>query len=289
MDVPDAADPGPPALPARAWRAPSHRLLARAALLAGVLLLLPVSRPAQADAWDEVRARGALRWGNDAEGGQPYIFTDPARPDVLTGFEVDFAGALCARLGLQSRFVQNNWDLLVPALRQGGSFEVIIAGLERTPANLAKVDLSRPYFAFGQQLVARADDPRVAGPESLRGRSVGVLSATASHRLAETWPGVEVRVYPDNVNYFRDLEVGRIDAVLADSPIARVHTAGNPRLRLAGPSFAPGFYSVAVNPGETNLLARIDEAIAGLVADGTLQRIYAKYDLWDAGQAALAG
>lgn len=229
-----------------------------------------------------------LRWANDAEGGAPYIFHPPDHPDQLVGFEVELAEALCARLGCQSRFVQYNWANLIPGLRQGGNFDIVIAALERTPENLAQVAMSRPYFTFGQQLVTRAEDTHLKTLADLQGRRIGVLASTLSHRLATRQPGLDVRVYDENVNYFRDLELGRLDAVLTDSPIAAVHLEHRPRLRRAGPPFAPSHYAIAVPPGATALLARIDAALGELIHDGTLERIDRRYQLWDAAQAALA-
>jgi len=258
-------------------------------LFQAVCILFLFLSPARADAWADIQSRGVLRWGDDAEGGAPYIFHPDDNADRLIGFEVEFAADLARRLGVRDEFVQNNWDMLLPALRQGGNFDIAIAGLERTPENLGKVDMSRPYFAFGQQLVCRVSDPTFQSLDALRGRPIGVLSATASHRLLEKLGGFDIRIYQDNVNYFRDLEVGRIDAVLADSPIAQVNLVGNDLLRPAGPPFDPGHYAVAVPPGETNLLARIDEAILDMIRDGTLQRIYTKYGLWDVAQEGLLG
>jgi len=276
----DPATARTPAVPGR-WLSALRFLLL---LLSTLHTAFPETR---ADAWDDIRARGVIRWGDDAEGGAPYIYHPDDDADRLIGFEVDFAADLARRLGVRDEFVQNNWDMLLPALRQGGSFDIAIAGLERTPENLGKVAMSRPYFAFGQQLVTRVADSSIQSLEPLRGRPIGVLSATASHRLLERLGGFDIRIYQDNVNYFRDLELGRIDAVLTDSPIARVNLAGNDRLRAAGPPFEPGYYAVAVPPGETNLLARIDEAIEAMTRDDTLRRIYAKYGLWDADQERL--
>jgi len=229
-----------------------------------------------------------LRWANDAEGGAPYIFHPPDHPDQLVGFEVELAQALCERLGCQSRFVQYNWANLIPGLRQGGNFDIVIAALERTPENLAQVAMSRPYFTFGQQLVTRAQDTGIQTLADLQGRRIGVLASTLSHRLATRQPGLDVRVYDENVNYFRDLELGRLDAVLTDSPIAEVHLKDHPRLRRAGPTFAPSHYAIAVPLGATALLARINETLGRLIADGTVQSIYSRYGLWDEAQAGLA-
>lgn len=242
--------------------------------------------PLRADTWDDVRQRGELRYGNDAEGGAPYIFHDPAKPDQLLGFEVEFADALAARLGVKARFVQNNWDMLLPALADPEKFDLVIAGLERTPENLAKTAMSRPYFVFGQQLVVRADDTATRTLADLKGRPVGVLSASASHHLAEA-AGVVAKVYQDNVNYFADLEVGRLEAVLTDTPIAAENLKRHPLLKAAGESFEPGHYAVALRPNDVTLLAAVNDAIAALAADGTLRRIYQRYGVWNAAQETL--
>ena len=249
----------------------------------GCLLLLA----AHAGTWEDIQRRGSLRWGNDAEGGAPYIYHPPDRPTDLVGFEVEFAHALSARLGVQSEFVQNNWDMLVPALQEGSHFDVIIAGLERSPENLAKIDMSRPYFIYGQQLVVPTSDTHTTRLEDLRGKRVGVLSASGSHHLAERAGGIDVRVYQDNVNYFSDLELGRLDAVLTDTPIAQANLAGRPALHAVGAPFALGAYAVGVRSGDTNLLERINDAIGALATDGSLERIYRKYSLWNSDQQAL--
>ncbi|MBL9173275.1 MAG: ABC transporter permease subunit [Verrucomicrobiales bacterium] len=255
----------------------------RGLLVAGCLVFLA----AHGDTWGEIQRRGILRWGNDAEGGIPYIYHPPDRPTELVGFEVEFANALAERLGVRSEFVQNNWDMLVPALQDGSHFDVIIAGLERSPENLAKIDMSRPYFIYGQQLVVPAADTHTARLEDLRGKRVGVLSASGSHHLADRTDGIDVRVYQDNVNYFSDLELGRLDAVLTDTPIAQANLAGRPALHPAGTPFALGAYAVGVRTGDTNLLLRINDAIGTLAVDGSLERIYRRYSLWNSDQQAL--
>ena len=252
------------------------------------VLLACLGLSGRAEDWSAVQQRGILRWGGDAEGGAPYCFHDAGETDRLIGFEVEFASALADRLGVKAGFVQNNWDLLVPALQGGEAFDVIIAGLERTPDNLSKVAMSRPYFAYGQQLVVRADSRHITSLDQLSRKAVGVLSSSASHRLAEARGDLDVRVYPDNVNYFQDLKLGRIDAVMTDTPIARLNLAREPSLAAAGPPFAFGFYSVAVRQEDHELLRRIDPAIEELIRNGTLETIYRKYDVWGPDQRSLA-
>ena len=48
--------------------------------------LLLAATPALADGLAGVKARGELRWGGDVQGGEPYVYEDPASPGKLVGF-----------------------------------------------------------------------------------------------------------------------------------------------------------------------------------------------------------
>src|SRR5437762_640471 len=82
-----------------------------------------------------------LVWAADAEGGAPYTFPDPKDPAHIIGFEVDLANALAARMGRKARFVQNQWDGLVPGLERG-EYNVVINGLEITPERAERIHFS---------------------------------------------------------------------------------------------------------------------------------------------------
>jgi polar amino acid transport system substrate-binding protein len=238
------------------------------------------------DALGSIRQRGTLRWGADAEGGAPYVFHEPSAPDKLTGFEADLANALAARLKVRAEMVQENWDMLVPALRQQ-SFDIILNGLERTPENAVRVELSRPYLVYNQQLVVLASRTNVQGLKDLAGASIGVLSGSVSLRVLQAHPEITTRIYQGNAETFRDLKVGRLAAVLVDSPVAIHFARPDAELRLAGEGFAPGYYAIGVPLGETGLRQAIDQGLEELLADGTLEKIHRRYHLWDPGQEAL--
>src|SRR6266480_8015431 len=103
-----------------------------------LLFLLFLATPVAARAQE-------LVWAADAEGGAPYTFPDPRNPAHNIGFEVDLAEALAARMGRKARFVQNQWDGLVPGLERG-EYEVVINGLEITAERAEKINFSNPYF-----------------------------------------------------------------------------------------------------------------------------------------------
>ncbi len=255
----------------------------------GILILLALhpgfSRAA--DTLASIRQRGELRWGADAEGGAPYVFPDPARPERYIGFEKDLAGALAAKLGVKAVMVQNSWEQLVPGLLRG-NFDIILNGLELTPENQRQIVMSRPYFSYSQQIITRKETAGLDRPELLKGKTVGILAGSAAQRLLEKQGGVEVKVYPGNVESFRDLKAGRIEAVLLDLPIAIFYARQDKDLRFAGEPFADGFYGIGVRPEDKALLETLNRSIAELVADRTLEKIYSRYGLWNSGQERLA-
>src|SRR5690242_3653027 len=120
------------------------------------LLFAGASQLFAADHLQEVKKRGVLLWGADAEGGAPYVYPDPQRPERLIGFEVELADALAAKLGVKARMVQNQWDQLIPALERG-NFDIILNGLEMIPENQARIAMSQPYFVYAQQIVVRQE------------------------------------------------------------------------------------------------------------------------------------
>jgi polar amino acid transport system permease protein/polar amino acid transport system substrate-binding protein len=255
--------------------------LARSAVL--LLISAALHAAAATDALQRLQSGGILKWGADAEGGAPYVFPDPQQPDHLIGFEVEIADALARKLGVRARMVQNQWDGLVPAL-QRGDFDIALNGLEITDEHRRQIALSQPYYVYSQQIITRKDNPSLTNLLALKGHVVGTLSGTVAQRLMERTVGIDVRVYPGQVEPFRDLNNGRLDAVMLDLPIAVYYLTKEPNLKRSGDPFAPGFYGIGVRQEDTALLLALNQAIAELRADGTLEKICRKWGLWDKSQ-----
>lgn len=224
-----------------------------------------------------VQAQRELRWAGDLQGGEPYVFRDPRNPAHLVGFEVEIARAIAKRLGLRERFVQNDWSNLVPSLERG-DFDIILNGLEDTPALRDRILLSRPYLRFSEQLVVRRGFP-LRKLSDFAGRRVGTLASSLAHALLRERPAIEAVLYSGQEEPYRDLELGRIDAVLLDSLIAARYGLTRPALALADPDVARGNYVIGVRRTDADLLAAIDAALAALEDSGELSRIYGRWKL----------
>ena len=220
-----------------------------------------------------------LVWAADAEGGAPYSFPDPRHPEKIVGFEVDLVNALAARMGRTARFVQNQWDGLVPGL-QRGEYDVVINGLEITPERAQQIHFSNPYFYSTLTLTARAGDGRFRRAEDLRGYTVGVLKVTFAEKYLRSLGTVTVRSYEGQVNPYADLLLGRLDAVVMDTPVA-LYYATNPQVQNIELPSAQMAFGIGIRKSDDELLSRVNAALDSLKQDGALKRIYTDWGIYN--------
>ena len=243
-----------------------------------------VPRSAHAD-WAEVHARGELGWGGDLQGGEPYVYESPTQPGVIVGFEVDIADALARELGLRAKFHQNDWSNLIPSLERG-DFDVILNGLEDTPARRSRLHLSRPYFVYGETLAVRPGSA-LHSLADLGGHRIGTLNQTVAQELL-TANHAQVVLYEGQQEPYLDLSHGRVEGVLLDHVIADRYGCSLPELRCLAQDLARGTYVIGIRPGEKELATRVDAALSRLIASGELRAILVSWKLWDSRQDELS-
>jgi polar amino acid transport system substrate-binding protein len=234
---------------------------------------------------DAIQARGEITWGADRAGGEPYVYEDPRDRNHIIGFEVDIMDALARRLGVKARMVQYNWSNLVPSLERG-DFDIVMNGLEATAERKERILLSAPYFVYAETLTV-LHDSKVLSIFELVGKRVGTLNQTFADDILRMLPGIERKVYEGNEEPYRDLENGRADAVLLDNIIADRYgcTPEHPRLKCVRYDVARGTYVIGMRKGDAALKRAIDDALAAMRADGELEAILRKSNLWDDRQA----
>lgn len=245
------------------------------AVLGGALLGV-TGRPAHAEGLlATVKSRGTLVIG--VEGTYPpFNYQDES--GNLVGFDVDFATALAAKLGVKADFKPTKWDGILAAL-DSGRLDVVVNQVTVTPEREKKFDFSEPYTVSGIQIIVRkGDEGRINKPADLAGKRVGVgLGTNYEQWLRANVPTADVRTYDDDPTKYQDLRAGRIDAVLNDRLVAAdfIKKSGGPFVG-AGPAFARQLQAVALRK-DPEFLAALNAAIDGLRADGELEKISQKW------------
>jgi polar amino acid transport system substrate-binding protein len=230
-----------------------------------------------------------LHWGGDAEGGAPFVEADPNDPSNLRGFDVEVAGEIAKGLGRRPEFVQVSFSDIDQSV-QRGDFDIGMSGVEDTPARRKMLAATIPYFEFHEVLTVRAEDRgKFATLSALRGRRVGTLGGTIAYEkllAAQKSDGIICVSYDDDVHPYADLRAGRLDAVLLDNIIAARSMRRVPGLYTEPKPVATSHYIGVLATNNTALRDRVDEVLRARMRDGTLERIYRKWKIWDDYQPA---
>jgi polar amino acid transport system substrate-binding protein len=238
-----------------------------------------------------VRGQEILRWGGDSEGGAPFVEADPSDPSRVSGFDVEVAEEIARGLGRTPRFVQVAFASIDQSV-QRGDFDIGMSGVEDTPARRAALAATIPYYEFTETLTVRAaDKDRFKSLDDLRNRRVGTLGGTIAYDIllaAEKTHGITAVSYDDDVHPYEDVVSGRLDAVLLDNIIAARSMRRTPGLYTHfDKPVATGHYIAVLARENTALRDRVNEILKARMKDGTLERIYRKWDIWDEFQARL--
>ena len=253
-------------------------------------LLLPAA--ASADALADIRKSGKLLWGGDQEGGGPYVYPKDNDPSQVTGFEVDLVNRIGEYLKIKPEFTQGQWDKMPDMLRTG-KVQAIINGYEFTRERVEIMDATIPYYVYALQLMARKDNGRIRTWADLKTgspkRKIGVLNGSAAENYTRGFCGDSCTVigYDGNTDTMREVETGKLDATVEDTPIASFYAARFAALHSVDEPVQRGYYVIYVKKGETALLQALNQAILLMVRNGDLERIYRKYGIWDGRQAEL--
>ena len=248
-----------------------------------VLLLCLLARAATAQA-------PVFRWAGDSEGGAPFVEADPSHPDSQVGFDVEVADLLARGLGRTPQFVQILFASIDQSIARGDA-DIGLSGVEDTLTRRTALSLTIPYYQFREVLSVRtADVPRFRTLADLRGRRVGTLSGTIAYEIllrAERDHGIEAVSYDDDVHPYSDLVLGRVDAVLLDHVLAERRLRSLPGFAVQPDAVAIGHYVGALAPDQAGLRDACNDILRGAMRDGSLERIFRKWRVWNEDQPTL--
>jgi polar amino acid transport system substrate-binding protein len=258
--------------------------LARLALFVSFFMFGPISLAIAAGAYQE------FRWAADPEGGAPFVEADPARPDRVVGFDVEIAGIIAQGLNRSATFLNVAFTSIDQSVERGDA-EIGLGGIEDTPGRRITMAPTVPYYRFREVLSVRdADASRFRTLADLRGRRVGTLGGTIAYEIllrAERDFDIKAVSYDDDVHPYTDLVIGRVDAVLLDNVLAERRRRTTSGFTIQPENVATGHYVGVLAARNAALRESINEILRNAMRDGSLERIFRKWRVWNEDQPAL--
>lgn len=192
-----------------------------------------------------------------------------------TGFDVDVAKYVAEKLGTAEDDIQ--WIQAPSAQRETlletGQVDMIVATYSITDSRKEKVSFGGPYFIAGQDLLVRADDDSITGPDSLDGKRLcSVTGSTSAQNVEEEVPGVNLQEFGTYSECVSALVSNAVDALTTDDTILAGY-ASQPqyegKLKVVGEPFTEERYGIGIMKGDVQKCEKINDAITEMIADGS--------------------
>ena len=140
------------------------------------------------------------------------------------------------------------------------------------------IDFSDGYYDSGFLLMVPVDST-ITGPDDLKGKTLAVKTGTSATDYAkEHFTETELRQFPNIDNAYLELQTGRVDAAMHDTPnvLYYVATAGGGKVKAVGAQMMAHQYGIGFPKG-SELVAKVNAALANMKADGRYAAIFKKW------------
>ena len=250
------------------------------ALLLAVLMVASLCACGQKDTGSDLQTvtKGKLIMSTNAEFAPYEYVADDGKGFQGTGYEgidIEIAYALAQKLGLELVVDDMDFDAALLAVQQNKS-DIVMAGVTVTEDRQLVMNFSDSY-ATGVQVVIVKEGSDVT-MDNLGEKMIGTQRGTTGYiYTSDDYGDDHVTAYDNGASAVQALINGQVDCVVIDSAPAEAFVAANAGLTILDTEYVTESYAIGVNKDNTALLDAINQALAELTADGTVQSIVDKY------------
>ncbi len=203
----------------------------------------------------------------------PYEFYEGEK---IVGIDAEIAAAIAEKLGMELEIQDTEFGSIITGV-QTGKYDIGMAGMTVTEERMQTVNFSETY-ATGIQSVIVKDGSDIKSIDDLTGKKIGVQQDTTGHIYSADEYGDEfVTPYNKGADAVSALISGKVDCVIIDNEPAKSFVAANEGLVILDTEYAVEDYAICIAKENTELLEKVNGALAELIADGTVKNIVDKY------------
>lgn len=199
------------------------------------------------------------------------------------GFDVDLAKETFKRLNMDVKFQSIDWSMKETELNSG-NIDAIWNGYSLTEERKAKVTYTDAYMK-NSQLIVTLKNSTIKSKEDLNDKVVGTQQGSAGLEALEkdseilnSLDGSPI-LYDTFDKVFRDLEAGRIDALVGDETLVKYYISkkGEEKYKILDDNFGTEDYVVAFRKKDIELRDKVNNTINEIKDDKVFDEIYNKW------------
>ena len=215
------------------------------------------------------------------EAGKIVIATSPDFPPFesleggqVVGIEIDIMELICKELGVQLEVVQMDFESVLLGV-QSAKYDAGVSGITVTPARQKNMLFTAPYYNAAQVIVVKAGSA-ITCKADLADKTVSVQTGTTAEEGCGD-EGIEVQAFAANADAKAALTTGKVDAWIVDNLTAIQMVEEGDGLVILDEKMTEEPYAFSFAFGSEDLVEKINTVLEKLIADGTMESIFAQY------------
>lgn len=208
-------------------------------------------------------------------GFAPFEYMDESTGEAK-GFDIDVANAIAEKMGLTCTFLPNQkFDTLVPTIKQGGKADIAISGITINDERAKEIEFTDPYVDSNQSLVVLATSNDSSSTLNVAGKKIACQAGTTGEEwIQENMPNVTCVPLDDVAAAMTGVQTGLYDGFVIDLPVSSNLIAKSfTDLKVAEKIPTGEQYGIAVSKDNPGLTAAINDALAKIKSDGTMDSL----------------
>lgn len=196
------------------------------------------------------------------------------------GWDYDAWTAICELLNCEAEFIEAGWPAVIDQVGQG-DLDTAADGISITDERKEIVDYSDPYMTVTQKFIVQLDDDRYATAQDLiddTEATVATQVGTTNFELAVELVGEDrIQAFDQFALAIQALISGDVDAVIIDDAAGLGYVGENSESIKTVPDELKSGPLGFIFPIGSELVDPVNQAIAELAANGTLEELGRKY------------
>ena len=199
------------------------------------------------------------------------------------GLDIAIAEAVAKELGLEPEFKSLQFDAIIPAIAAGGQADMGISGFSVDPERAKEIDFTDSYYIDDQAVAVMQGGNITADNADEALNAEGVIIAvqsgtTGEAYVEENYPNATIQPYGNSTDAFAAMQSGQANAVCTNLAVVQKMIADAYQDAEIVKTIATGEeYAIVVSQDNPALTKQINEALAKLTADGTIDKLIEQY------------
>ena len=197
--------------------------------------------------------------------------------EEIVGADIDMLYAIAEKIGKEVEITHIDFDAALTGAATG-KYDIALSGITASEERKKNMAFTDAYYKASQAIIVMADS-EIKAAADLAGKTISCQEGTTGEQyLLDN--EYNIQSFKTGAEAISALTTAKVDAVVIDNAVAKALSEKQEgKTIVLEEALTQENYAIATKKGNTELVEKINAALAELEADGTLASIFAKYEL----------